>query len=76
MPLPAMGVSSLIVVFGQVAGPLVAGRLADTTGSYEAGFTLLALLTGLGSVFFFLARKPALPRRAAATRVEPQLARS
>ena len=38
--------------------------LADATGSYRAGFTLIALLAGLGSVFFLMAKKPALPERA------------
>ena len=36
--------------------------LADLTGNYRAGFTLLALLAGLGSAFFLFARKPARPR--------------
>jgi MFS family permease len=56
-----MGFSSMIVMLGTIAGPLVAGFLADRTGSYEAGFTLLAVLAGLGSVFFLLARRPSLP---------------
>jgi MFS family permease len=68
-----MGVSSLIIMFGQIAGPLVAGSLADATGSYEAGFTVLAVLTGLGSAFFFLAKKPPLPDRPGArARIEAQ----
>ena len=58
-----MGVSSLIIMVGQIAGPLVAGGLADATGSYEAGFTLLAVPTGMGSIFFFLAKKPPMPDR-------------
>ncbi|HXH23205.1 MAG TPA: MFS transporter [Dehalococcoidia bacterium] len=53
-----MGFSSLIVMFGQVSGPLLAGVLADRTGSYESGFTILAALAGFGSVFFILATKP------------------
>jgi sugar phosphate permease len=57
-----MGFSSMIVVLGTITGPLVAGVLADSTGSYETGFTVLALLAGLGSVFFLLARRPAPPQ--------------
>jgi sugar phosphate permease len=57
-----LGLSFMIVVLGQAGGPLVAGFLADLTGNYRSGFTLLALLAGLGSAFFLLARRPALPR--------------
>ena len=42
-------------------GPMIAGTMADLTGNYRAGFTLLALLAGLGSLFFLFARKPARP---------------
>ncbi|OGA28094.1 MAG: hypothetical protein A3I01_18125 [Betaproteobacteria bacterium RIFCSPLOWO2_02_FULL_65_24] len=61
-----MGLSSVIVLVGQISGPLIAGILADATGNYRAGFTLLALLAGVGSVFFVLARPPAQPSRASA----------
>jgi sugar phosphate permease len=53
-----IGLSSLITVFGNIAGPLVAGAFADSTGNYRAGFTLLAVLAGLGSLFFLMARPP------------------
>jgi hypothetical protein len=39
----------------------VAGILADRTGSYGLGFTVLALLALLGSVFFLLAKRPPAP---------------
>jgi MFS family permease len=58
-----MGLSSLIVMFGNVSGPLIAGVLADSTGSYEAGFTVLACLAGAGSLFFLFATKPKRPER-------------
>ena len=54
-----LGLSSLIIVIGQIGGPMVAGMLADLTGNYRAGFTVLALLAGLGSLFFLLAKRPA-----------------
>ena len=60
-----MGFSSLIVMFGQTLGPLIAGVLYDRTGSYELGFTIVAIIAGLGSIFFMLSwrpRPPALPR--------------
>ena len=53
-----IGLSSLIIVFGQIGGPLLAGAFADWTGNYRAGFTLLAVLAGVGSLFFLLAKAP------------------
>lgn len=54
-----MGLSSMIVLVGQMSGPLIAGILADATGNYRAGFTTVAVLAGLGSVFFLFAKPPA-----------------
>lgn len=59
------GISSMVVMFGMMAGPVVAGVLADRTGSYALGFSILAAFAGLGSVFFVLARRPAPPSGAA-----------
>jgi MFS family permease len=56
-----LGLSVMIIVVGQVGGPMIAGILADATGNYRAGFTILALLAGIGSLFFFLAKKPESP---------------
>lgn len=56
-----VGVSSTIVMFGMVGGPLVAGVLADRTGSYELGFSILATFAAVGSIFFVLARRPRRP---------------
>jgi MFS family permease len=58
-----MGFSSMITTLGNLSGPLVAGILADRTGSYEAGFTVLAILSALASVFFLLATPPKTPDR-------------
>ncbi len=57
-----LGLSFMIIVVGQIGGPMIAGAAADLTGNYRAGFTLLALLAGVGSVFFLMAKKPARPR--------------
>jgi MFS family permease len=57
------GISSMIVMLGMMGGPLVAGALADRTGSYVLGFHILAGLAALGSVFFLLATPPRTPRR-------------
>jgi sugar phosphate permease len=53
-----IGLSSLITVIGQIGGPIIAGAFADWTGNYRAGFTLLAILAGSGSLFFLLAKQP------------------
>ncbi|HVE54973.1 MAG TPA: MFS transporter, partial [Ramlibacter sp.] len=53
-----LGLSAIIIAVGQVAGPMVAGVFADLTGNYRAGFTVLALIAGSGSLLFLLARKP------------------
>ena len=58
-----LGLSLMIVVVGQIGGPMIAGILADHTGNYRVGFTILALLAGLGSLFFVLAKKPERPLR-------------
>ena len=60
------GASSGIAMLGMIAGPLVAGILADRTGSYRSGFTVLAALAFLGSVFFLFGKRPPPPARAAA----------
>jgi sugar phosphate permease len=56
-----LGLSFMIIVVGQVGGPIIPGIFADITGDYRVGFTILALLAGLGSGFFLLARKPKRP---------------
>ena len=66
-----LGLSSLIIVFGQIGGPMIAGLLADATGSYLAGFTVLAVLVGAGSLFFLLAKRPRLDSPAELRRPRP-----
>ncbi len=46
-------------MFGMILGPLVAGVLADRTGSYVPGFSVLAALAAAGSVAFWWAKRPA-----------------
>jgi MFS family permease len=53
-----MGFSSMIVMFGAMGGPIVAGVLADLVGSYRSAFIALATLAAGGSLFFLLARRP------------------
>jgi MFS family permease len=59
-----MGYSSLVIMFGMVSGPLIAGFMADRFGDYRYGFTVLATLAALGSIFFIFATKPAPPATA------------
>jgi MFS family permease len=60
-----MGFSSMIVMLGMMGGPLIAGYMADQSGSYESGLSVLALASLSGSVFFSLATPP---RRAESAR--------
>ncbi len=60
-----MGLSSVIIAVGQVAGPLVAGGFADLTGDYRVGFSVLAMLALGGSAVFALATPPERPSAAA-----------
>jgi len=54
-----LGLSSMIMVIGQIGGPLIAGAFADWLGNYRAGFTLIAALAVVGSLFFWMAKRPA-----------------
>jgi sugar phosphate permease len=56
-----LGLSFLVLMIGQIGGPLIAGVLADLTGNYTIGFTVLAVLAALGSLFFYAATKPPRP---------------
>jgi sugar phosphate permease len=64
-----MGFSLTITMLGMIGGPLIAGTLADLTGGYQTGFTILAVIAGLGSLFFVFATPPAPPARVAAPAV-------
>ena len=56
-----MGFSSLVMMGGMIACPVIAGISYDSTGSYEIGFTVLAVLAAIGSLFFVFTTKPTLP---------------
>ena len=55
-----LGLSAAVIALGQIAGPMVAGVLADLTGNYRAGFTVISLLALAGSAMFLKTRKPVL----------------
>jgi MFS family permease len=53
-----LGLSAAIIALGQIGGPMIAGMMADWTGNYRSGFTVLAALSALGSLTFIMATKP------------------
>ena len=57
-----LGLSTMVTVVGNIVGPVLAGAFADAYGNYRAGFTLLALLAGAGSLFFLMAKPPTMPQ--------------
>jgi sugar phosphate permease len=58
-----LGVSNVVILVGTISGPLIAGYLYDRTGDYRVGFDILACIAAAGSIFFVLAKRPALPKR-------------
>ena len=58
-----MGFSALIIMMGMVIGPIVAGVIADGTGSFRLAFGILAVAAGLGSMWFWFAKPPMQPAR-------------
>ncbi|MFN0094389.1 MAG: MFS transporter [Dehalococcoidia bacterium] len=60
-----LGVSNGLIIAGTITGPLLAGYMYDQTGNYRAGFDTLAVMAGLGSIFFVLSTRPKPPLRAA-----------
>ena len=64
---PIMGASALIITIFSVAGPILAGFLADRTGDFALGFTILGLGTIFGFSFFVFATPPRKAPAAAQT---------
>lgn len=62
------GISAPIIMLGTTGGPMVAGAMADTFGNYQAGFTILSVLSAMGALFWLLLRKPAPPLRSPTAR--------
>ena len=58
------GYSHLVLMGGQIVGPLLAGYMADYY-SYSAGFKIIAAMTAAGMFLFLMLRNPQPPQRAA-----------
>lgn len=56
-----MGISSLIVMLGMTTGPIFCGWMYDKHGNYEMAFTVMACVSFLGSICFYLAKPPKPP---------------
>jgi sugar phosphate permease len=55
------GFSSLVMMWGMMAGPLISGQIADRTGHYTGAFYVLAGAAAIGALCFALARRPDPP---------------
>ena len=58
-----MGFSSLVIMSGMMVGPLFTEYMADSLGDYKLAFSILATITGLGSLLFLMAKSPPPPPR-------------
>ena len=66
------GLMNPISVLGGVMGPLFAGFMFDTYGSYQIAMLIVGLLTFLGAPAVFLAGKPTLAGEPAPARQTTQ----
>lgn len=57
-----LGLSAFVIAAGQMSGPMIAGGLADLSGDYRLGFSILALFAFIGCWAFMVVRPPALQR--------------
>lgn len=68
---PIMGLSSAIITVFAIGGPLLAGTLADITGDFQLGFTILSVATIAGFTFFVFATPPKSTPASATSCTEP-----
>ena len=55
-----MGISSLVVMFGMMGGPIVGGLMSDHYGNFVYSFATIALVSLLGAICFYFATPPLL----------------
>ena len=53
-----LGLANILSTTASVSAPIFAGWLADLRGDYRLAFTILAIFTTFGSLFFAFASKP------------------
>ena len=53
-----MGLSSLIVMFGMIGGPIICGMVVDHYGIYQNAFLSIGIFSIIGAIFFYMAQKP------------------
>lgn len=56
-----LGFSSMVIMIGQIIGPIMVGSIADRTGNYQLSFTLVAIYAAVSSIFFVFATRPTPP---------------
>ncbi|MEX2431284.1 MAG: MFS transporter [Dehalococcoidia bacterium] len=59
------GWSNTITMGGSIVGPILAGTMYDSFGSYQVPFLTIGMITTVSTVFFMMARKPPAPKRLA-----------
>ena len=52
------GISSMVVMFGTMLGPIICGLVVDYYGIYRNAFIMIGLISYIGALLFFFARKP------------------
>ena len=52
------GISSLVVMFGTIIGPITCGLVVDYYGIYRNAFLSIGLISYIGGFLFYFARKP------------------
>ena len=53
-----LGISSMVVMFGTMVGPIICGLVVDHYGTYQNAFISIVLISYIGALFFYFARKP------------------
>jgi len=52
------GISSMVVMFGTMVGPIICGFVVDNYGIYRNAFISIGLISYIGAFLFYFARKP------------------
>ena len=63
-----MGISQVPMNVLLLIGPIFAGLMRDSTGTYQTAFAVLGVLAAVGGFCFLFAKKPVHPEALAADR--------